>query len=72
MSSNFKIFFVILIVNFLVLGCLNIVFEYFDTGDDPLYSYKVAFQNLFVSLLVASFMVWQSYKKSGSSDQKST
>ena len=69
MSNNVTVFFVILIVNFLVLGSLNVVFEYFDTGDDPLYSLKVAVQNFIVSLFMAVTMVWLNNKKIRGRDQ---
>jgi len=70
MSNNVTISFVILVVNFLVLGCVHAVFEYFDTGDDPLYSYNIAFQHLIVSLFLAAAMVWQNNRKKSVADQE--
>lgn len=69
MSKNVKFFFLILIVNFLVLGILNVVFEYLDSGDDPLYSGEVAVKNLVVALCVAGAVVFFNKKKKCDSDQ---
>ena len=69
MSSNVKVFFLVLVLNFLILGGINVVFEYLDTGDDPLYSPKVAFQNLIVSLFMAVTMVWLNKKENQSTKQ---
>jgi len=71
MSNNVKNFFVLLIVNFLALGAVNVVFEYFDTGDDPLYSSTVAAKNLIVSLLMASVLTWLFSKNRGAGQEDS-
>lgn len=53
MSKIVKYFFLILLINFVVLAGLSIIFENFDTGDDLLYSGREAIKNLIVAAIIA-------------------
>lgn len=40
-------------INFFVLACLSMLVEYFDTGDDPIYSAREAIKNLIMAVVIA-------------------
>lgn len=64
MSSTAK-FFLSLVVNFVVLAGVSILFEYFDTGDDPLYSMRDAVRNFVMALVLSATIFFMSRKTAG-------
>lgn len=40
-----------------MLAALSVLFEYFDTGDDPIYSTKEAIKNLIMAIIIAGTIV---------------
>ncbi|MEM7626176.1 MAG: hypothetical protein AAF333_11320 [Planctomycetota bacterium] len=65
---NITKFFISIVINFVVLACVSILFEYFDTGDDPLYSMKVAVKNLVMSLIITGTIFFM-YRKTAGADR---
>lgn len=56
-------FFLSFFISFVVLAMVSILIEYFDSGDDPLYSLKDALRNMAIALIVAATTIWQINKK---------
>lgn len=52
-----KYFLLSFVINFIVLAALSVLFEYFDTGDDPIYSTKEAIKNLIMAIIIAGTIV---------------
>ncbi len=59
---NITRFFLTLVIIFVVLACVNMLFEYFDTGDDPLYGKKAAAKNLVMALVLSGTIVFMNRK----------
>lgn len=71
MPIRAKKFLLVLVVIFLAFCCIDVLFEYFDTGDDPLFSPKMAVRNLIVSLAIAGTIVMLPGEKSRSNQDDS-
>lgn len=69
MSNDVKCFFLALMINFIVLAGLSILFEYFDTGDDPIYSFGEAVKNFIIALVIAGVTIF-TFQRRNTPDQK--
>ena len=53
MQNKYVLFGISVAINFVVLALVSMVFEYFDSGDDPIYDGKEAIKNLIVALCLS-------------------
>ena len=52
-----KYFFLSLVINFVVLAGVGMLFEYFDSGDDPIYSGREAIKHFITAIPIAATIV---------------